>query len=169
MSWGSLGTITFLPLAGPLDEGWKAAVELAEHPRIGRKPTLQLTGHKLEELTLRVRLDASLGCSPESDLATWDAAMEAGEVLPLVMGLTGDSGCYASEWLIASLDVTAVERAPGGGRIRHLEASISLKEYAAPEGLTVSTRKTPPPALRKKGRAPSPAVASGPGYTEEEP
>lgn len=165
MSWGSLGDIVFLPLAGPLDEGWKAAVEIAEHPRIGRKPTQQLAGLKLEELSLRVCLDVSLGCSPEEDVATWRTAMEAGEALPLVMGATGDSGCYASDWLLASLDVTSVERAPGGGRIRHLELAVALKEYVAPDDLPVSKRKARP-AVRKKGKV-SPAVASGSGYKED--
>nr|WP_320132001.1 phage tail protein [uncultured Holophaga sp.] len=157
MSWGSLGDLVFETIAGPLDEAYKWAMDVAEHPVAGRKARLQVVGPKLQELTLRIRLHTSINSSPELDLRVLKDSMEAGEVLDLVIGELPDQGLWAGQWLLTSLDLAAIERWPGG-LIRNTEVTLTLKEWVAPSDLTVSQRK----AVKPKGGTISPAVtASG--------
>lgn len=157
MSWGALGDITFETIAGPTDEAYKWAVDIAEHPTIGRKARSQFIGAKLQELTLQIRINTSINSNPELDLRTLKDSMEAGEVLDLVVGEQADQGLWAGTWLLTSMDLAALERWPGG-RIRNVEVTLTLKEWVEPSELTVSQRKAKKPAVRKKGKTTPPAT-----------
>lgn len=160
MSWGALGDIIFEPIAGPVDESHKWAVDMAEHAVLGRKARLQFLGTKLQDMTLRILLHSSINSNPELDLRVWKDSMEAGEVLDLVVGVQTNLGLWGGKWLLTSMDLGTIERWPGG-RLRSAEVSLTLKEWVDPPELQVSQRAAP--AIRKKGKV-SPAVAAGPGY-----
>jgi phage protein U len=159
MNWGALGDIVFEPMAGPLDETHKWAVDIAEHALIGRKPRLQMTGPKLQELTLRIRLHTSTNANPELDLRVLKDSMEAGEILDLVVGEQSDLGLWAGQWMLTTIDIGAVERWPGG-RIRNAEVTLTLKEWVEPADLQVSARKNPPKAVRPNGKTAPPSIQS---------
>lgn len=154
MSWGALGDITFETIAGPMEEAYKWAMDVAEHPTVGRKARLQVVGPRLQELTLRIRLNTSLNSNPEQDLRVMKDSMEAGEILDLVIGELPDQGLWAGQWVLASMDLASLERWPGG-MLRNVEVTLSLKEWVEPSELTVSKRKAKEnaKAVKKKGKA----------------
>jgi phage protein U len=148
-------------MAGPTDFQDKQEVELAEHPVVGGKTRLQLTGLKPEEITLQITLHTSTTESPEADLLYLKACMESGEVLDLVLG-RHDSGVYAGKYVLAGIDHQRAEQWPNG-KIRHATATIRLREWVKPPDLVVSSRKTPPTGIKSKtgaGKGLSPAVQS---------
>lgn len=157
MSWGSLGDLTFGLLGAPLSFEDKQEANLSEHEVINEKGHIQHLGPKLEEITLRIALHArTTEFSPETDLLLLKMAMDEGTVLDLVIG-EEDSGLYAGQFLIQSIQHDRQEQWPNG-KIRYAEATISLKEYVKPSDLVVSSRKTLAGLKTTKGKAAAASV-----------
>jgi hypothetical protein len=160
-----LGPHVFGLGAGPSAETLKIGANLAEHARLGRKPTQQLASLRLQEWELTVNLhDAAHDVGPT--IEALKASMEEGEVLDLVIGDRPDAGAWAGQWLIADMDVESVSRAPGGEPYS-ADLKLRLREWSPREGLDVSKRR--PPAVRPKAPAAKPPEPTGPGYRTEAP
>jgi phage protein U len=160
MAWGSLGDFVFNRLSGPSSESLKGGAVYAEHARIGRKATQQLTGIKLQETEWQVSFHHSIDPDITSTLEGIMNACEAGEILDLVIGDLPYSGIFAGQWVIHDYDVDSIARAPGG-KIYSLELKLKLKEWVTKDGLEVSKRP-PPPAVKTDPKKPKPPT--GPGY-----
>lgn len=154
--WGSLGDLTFSLLGGPIEFSDKQEADWAEQPVLDGAPRLQLVGRKLEEITLRIRLHPLTTDNPDLDLRSLRDSMVQGDPQDLVIG-QDQSGIYAGRFVIQSLEHNRIEQWPNG-RIRLVEATLKLKEWAPAPGLVVSARKVPPPAVRKKGQATPPST-----------
>lgn len=154
--WGALGDLQFTLLGGPVEFQDKQEADWAEHPIVGGKTRLQMTGLKAEELTLRIRLHPFLTSNPDLDLRSLLDSMRQGDPQDLVIG-NQDSGIYAGKFVIASVEHDRVDQWPDG-RIRLAEVTLNLKEWTTAPGLQVSARKTPPAAIRKAGQGASPST-----------
>jgi hypothetical protein len=165
MNWGSLGPHVFGAGAGPSAETLKIAVALAEHSRLGRKPTQQLAALRLQELEWTINLH-SANLDVGATVEALKASMEEGEVLDLVQGDLPDAGAWAGQWLITDMDIESVARAPGGA-IYSADVKLRLKEWVQREGLEVSKRKAP--AVKPKAPAAARQHSEGPGYRTEAP
>ena len=152
MPWGALGSHRFERTAGPQAETLKMAANYAEHARIGRSPTQQITGHKLQDYELQVKLHHSIGDVSET-LRDFKKSMDEGEVLDLALGEEPDTGIWAGQWLLASMDLESITRMPGG-RVYSADLKLRLREWVQREGLETSPRK--PPAVKPK-KTPAPA------------
>jgi phage protein U len=162
-AWASLGPHVFD--AGASAETLKIAVALAEHSRLGRKPTQQLASLKLQELEWALALH-SAKYDVAATVEALKASMEEGEVLDLVQGDLPDTGAWAGQWLITDMDIESVARAPGGA-IYSADLKLRLKEWVRREGLEVSKRKAP--AVKPKAPAAEKKHSEGPGYRAEAP
>ena len=60
----------------------------AEHAVMGSKPLLEFIGPGLEEISFKVKLDASCGVDPDSEFKTLQEIRDSGEVCVLVFGDT---------------------------------------------------------------------------------
>jgi len=145
MTWGSLGPHTFD--IGPNTESLKLAVNIAEHPRIGRKPTQQLSSEKPQELSWTITLHRS-NYDVGVTIQALQTSMQEGEILDLVHGEQPDTGAWAGQWIITDIEIEEITRVPGG-HIYSANIKLTLKEWVQRENLTVSKR-TPPPAVKPK-------------------
>jgi hypothetical protein len=169
-SWGSLGPHVFGIGAGPSAETLKMGASLAEHARIGRKPTQQLAALQLQELEWTINLHDSRH-DVAAVIEALTASMDAGEILDLAHGDQPGTGAWAGQWVITDIEVESLARAPGGA-IYSADVKLRMREWAQREGIEVSQRK-PPPAIKPKaprpigraGTAPDGAAEpTGPGY-----
>jgi len=158
MSWGSLGSVQFEPLAGPTDFSARMSVEYAEQSLVGRKPVLQAVGDKLDELTLQIRVHYTLNADVQASVKAITQALRDHQVLSLVLGTAPDAGIYAGEYVLTDLSQTIQELWPDG-TLKWVEMSLTLKEWVEDANLQVSARQNPPPAIRpKKTGTPAPAT-----------
>ena len=172
MAWGALGDMVFTLLGGPFSFSDKQEADFAELGLLGSKPRLQFVGAKLEEITLQIRLHALTTPTIELDLRSLRDTLTQGDVVDLVIGQE-QTGIYAGKFVLTSLEHDRQEQWPNG-RLRLAEATLKLKEWTPAPGLVVSARKTPPPAIRKKGKSPAPATqwkteTNKDGYTQRTP
>ena len=162
MLWGALGGIEFGFCEGPATETLKNAVKYASHDRLGRAPIRQFVGRNLQTVEWTINLHCQTTPDLENLIATLKMSMENGEILDLVYGDAPDTGIWAGQWTIDSLDIDSLTRAPGGA-LYSANIKIKLTEWVQREDLVVSKRQ-PPPALKPSGKKPPPPPPTGPGY-----
>jgi phage protein U len=90
MSIGSFGHIVFETSADRIRTwskfGRTGKVRFAEHAVHGEKPVLEYIGPGLEEISLQVRFDATLGVNPEKEIAALRELRDAGTAQQLIIG-----------------------------------------------------------------------------------
>jgi phage protein U len=161
MLWGALGSIEFGFCEGPSSETLKTGVKYAPHDRLGRAPTRQLVGRNLQTVEWTISLHRQTTPDLENLIATLKTSMEKGEILDLTYGDAPDTGIWAGQWTIDSLDIDSLTRAPGGA-LFSANLKIKLTEWVQREDLIVSKRQ--PPAVKPTGSKPAPPPPTGPGY-----
>jgi len=161
MLWGALGNIEFGICEGPSAETLKLAVKYAPHERLGRAPTRQFTGRNLQMLEWTISLHCQTTPDLDAVILALKTSMESGEIMDLVHGDAPDTGIWAGQWTIDSLDVESISRFQGGA-LFSANLKIKLTEWVQREDLAVSKRQ-PPPAV-KSGSKPPPPPPKGPGY-----
>lgn len=119
-------------------EGYKGFQELtgtnetvlSEHPVIEGKPRLQMTGEKLEEISLKFLLHASF-CNPESELEKLQSYRRQGQVVPFVAG----DGTTFGDYVIKSI-ARSYTQTDNSGAIIGIELDVTLTEVYNPGGKT---------------------------------
>ena len=158
-SWGALGDLVFTCINGPYEFNDKQEMDYAEHAHAFGKPSLQLIGTKLEEITMKIRLHNFLSSTPTIDLRNLLEAMRTGTPQDLVIG-QDTTGNYAGKFLIQAIEHDRIEQWPNG-LIKLAEVTIKLKEYVPPAALAVSARTEPPRAVKPTGKTVAPATQVG--------
>ena len=127
----------------------KFGADYAEHALIGRKPRLQHTGDKLDEVNIELVFHISY-CDPEAELLRLRDALVAHDVLALVLG----NGDYKGRFVITELSSVS-RHTDKQGALLSVEARVALREF------TGDPAEPKPPAVRPAGSAlPLPASRS---------
>ena len=100
------------------------SVRWATHAVIGQKPILEYIGEDLAKVSLKIRLDASLGIAPAVALLRLKRMMENKKYKTLVIG-----GEYFGRFVIKSLSEDRKFHS-GNGVCTVAEVTISLIEHA---------------------------------------
>jgi phage protein U len=121
--WAVLGTIEFKLLAAPTTLDTTYAADYAEHSLINRKPRLQFTGLKTDDIKIDLTFHIDF-CDPEAELEKLNEALSAHISLALVYG----NGKYAGEFVITEI-VSKLKHTAPNGKVLLLDASVTLREY----------------------------------------
>ena len=165
MTWGALGDFVFEANAGPFEEDVAWDIAYAEHARIGRKATLQLTGLGLQSATWKIRLHHQTHPDIAAALQQLKDMAEQGGPQELTFGSQPDTGAWAGHFVIEGIKIADIARAPGG-RIHSAEVELKLKEWVEREGLIVTENPKPPPAVRPAGQQ-KPKIAADSAYSKD--
>lgn len=124
---GALGNIVFTVSSDfvrtPSNIKKSRSARIAKHEIIGSKPKLEFQGEDLVSMSFDIRLDASLGVSPQADINSLSTLESTGEVVDLVIG-----NVYHGAFLIESIEENT-KYTDRSGNIIVAELSISLQEY----------------------------------------
>lgn len=124
---GALGNIVFTVSSDfvrtPSNIKKSRSARIAKHDIIGSKPKLEFQGEDLVSMSFDIRLDASLGVNPQSDINSLARLYTSGEVVDLVIG-----NVYHGAFLIESIEENT-KYTDRNGNIIVAELSISLQEY----------------------------------------
>ncbi|WNA15514.1 hypothetical protein [Acinetobacter phage HFM1] len=124
---GALGNIVFTVSSDfvrtPSNIKKSRSARIAKHDIIGSKPKLEFQGEDLVSMSFDIRLDASLGVSPQSDINSLARLYTSGEVVDLVIG-----NVYHGAFLIESIEENT-KYTDRNGNVIVAELSISLQEY----------------------------------------
>jgi hypothetical protein len=102
----------------------KSGARWAAHEVIGQRPVQEYIGPALRTLSLAIRLDLNLGVDPEAEADSLRAEVEAGTILPLMIG-----GAARGDWI--ARDMTETWRQIGqDGTVGVIDLALSLEEYA---------------------------------------
>lgn len=134
----------------------KFGADYAEHAHIGNKPQLQFTGLKLHEISWQLTFHRRF-CDPEAELLKLKAAVEKHEVLPLVFA----NGDYKGKFVVQDVDVTSKQTLKDG-TMMSCEASVTLREYIAPQTLSTAKPKQAPVAIKRGKQKPAKTVKRQP-------
>jgi phage protein U len=140
MMYAVLGLIEFQFLNGFTSFERTSGAEFPEHALINRKPRLQFTGQKLDEIKIELLFHLDF-CDPEKELARLNAALAAHSSLPLVFG----NGNYAGDFVITDISART-KYSSGTGTVIAQEISATLKEYTGDPAKPVA------PAVRPAGK-----------------
>lgn len=121
-----LGDIKFEGYKGFSDFSGNNESVLSEHPVIEGKPRLQMTGEKLEEITLKFLLHSSFS-NPEKDLETLREYSRTAQVLPFVAG----DGYNYGDFVLRSISRTLTQT-NNEGSIIGIEVEVTLIEAVIP-------------------------------------
>lgn len=111
--------LTFQNLKRNVSGNWN------EYERIGMKPLPQFTGPALQEITMDIVLDASLGVRPKTLIKKIERMTETGQVYPLVLGKRVFG---SSRWRCVKSS-EAYEILLHKGEIYRAKVSLTMKEY----------------------------------------
>lgn len=129
--YAQLGSVRFEGLKSFDRYDHKASANIAQHARIDGKPRLQKIGDNLDEVSISMFLHSRF-CNPEQEKATLKSAMDAGEILPLIMG-TGD---FVGNFVITDIDEAILHTLPDGSIVAS-RLNVSLLEHY--EALNINT------------------------------
>lgn len=126
---GSLGGVVFEASSERVrtfqDLSMQRGANYAEHEVHGSKALLEFTGLALSTVSMKVRLDASLGVDPLDELADLRAILERHMAVPFVLdGVPQGDGLWVLTALTEAHEVVDARGAPVA-----VEVSLSLKEY----------------------------------------
>lgn len=123
---GTLGNIVFVVSSERIltfrDLSRNSGPRYEEHAVIGKKPVLELVGPSLDTMSLRIRLDSSHNVDPDEEADKMREAMNAGEVLPFVIG-----NKYFGDFAIMTIAENS-RNFDNKGRLLLSEITLSLKE-----------------------------------------
>ncbi len=126
-SIGALGSLPFVCSYGKVltfsDFSKDNSVRFAKHDVIGQKPKLEFIGQELSTISLKIRLDVSLGVAPKVILKHLNAMMTNGMHKSLVIG-----GEYIGRYVIESISEDRRIH-NGSGVCQVAEVTLNLKEY----------------------------------------
>lgn len=124
---GYLGGVTFYASSRSIktlnDIQKNRTAKFATHSIINKKPKLEFQGVELSAISFSVRLDASLGVSPEQEIESLNYILDNGMVCDLIIGSN-----YHGEYVIKDIG-ESVKRTDREGNTIVAELSISLMEY----------------------------------------
>lgn len=124
---GALGNIVFTVSSNfvrtPSNIKKSRSARIAKHEIIGSKPKLEFQGEDLVSMSFDIRLDASLGVSPQADINSLSTLESTGEIVDLVIG-----NVYHGAFLIESIEENT-KYTDRNGNIIVAELSINLQEY----------------------------------------
>lgn len=121
-----LGDIKFEGYKGFSDFSATNESVLSEHPVIEGKPRLQMTGEKLEEISLKFLLHSRF-CNPEKELETLQQYRREGRVVPFISGDGYNYGNFALKSIARTLTQTNAK-----GAIIGIEVEVTLLEVFNP-------------------------------------
>lgn len=130
--YSQLGNITFDGRKAPSAFSVTKESNIAEHPLIENRPTLQRVGDKLDAITMTMFFDQSF-CTPTTEIESLESSRKLGEIMGLVMG----DGRYLGEFVIKRIAVNSVSDAPNGA-IMQAEVEVELIEYYDPDRETTT-------------------------------
>lgn len=136
---GALGSLPFVCSYGKVltfsDFSKDNSVRFAKHDIIGQKPKLEFVGYELSTISLKIRLDVSLGVLPAVVLKHLNAMMNNGMHKSLVIG-----GEYIGRFVIESIgEDRRIHN--GSGVCQVAEVTLNLKEYPAANRITALSAK----------------------------
>lgn len=121
--YANLGGILFDGLKGFSSFADSRATNYAEINRVNRKPTLQRTGERLQEIDISILLHADFS-NVEADIQAFEDIRESGNSVALVLG----NGAVLGDFVIVSIN-KQTQKTDGLGNIIYLTAEIKLKEF----------------------------------------
>ena len=101
----------------------------ATHDIMSNKPVLEFTGPGLEEISFSMRLDATLGINPSTELEVLRDMRDKGEISQLILN---GKPITNHKWIVESLSENW-EQIDNSGRLLVATVDVSLKEYVPPE------------------------------------
>lgn len=125
--FSQLGTIIFNALLSPTAMAVNSETNLAEHPLIENRPTLQRVGEKLKVINMGMFFDQSF-CDPTEQLSALEASRFSSEIMPLIMG----DGSYIGEFVIKKITATTIASAPNGA-VQQMDVQVELTEFYDPD------------------------------------
>lgn len=125
--YSQLGNITFDGRKTPSVFSGTFETNIAEHPLIENRPTIQRVGEKLRTYNLTMLFDQSF-CNPSQEIASLDSSRTLGEIMPLVMG----DGRYLGDYVIKKVSVNETWNAPNGA-VLQAEVQVELLEFFDPD------------------------------------
>lgn len=137
---GLLGTVIFTVSTEKVltfdDFKRDGSARWATHEVHGIKPVSEFIGPGLDQISLTIRLDASLGVSPKMQIDTLRDYRDTGQVIPLVIG---DAPVGNGKYTVQSIseDWTRID---GRGFLVAAVLSIQLQEYAETAVITAAAR-----------------------------
>lgn len=121
-----LGDIKFEGFKGFSDFTGTNETVLSEHSVIEGKPRLQMTGEKLEEISLKFTLHVSF-CNPEKEVEILQSYRRDGQVIPFVAG----DGTTYGDFVIKTITRSYVQTDKNGSIVA-IELDVTLIEYFVP-------------------------------------
>lgn len=125
---GNFGTTVFTSSSGKVLTytalNKSAGARYAEHALILRKPLLEFTGPSLTEVTYNIRLDASHGVSPESEIKKLTDARDNGIAKPLFFG-----DKFQGNFVITNISESRKVTNPRTGDLWLADIALTIKEY----------------------------------------
>jgi len=129
---GSLGKVVFETSEKKIrtffDLKRSGSVRIGTHDLMGIKPMLEFIGPGLEQISMNVRLDVSLGLNPETELKALREMRDKGEVVKFVLNGVPVTENY---WMVEQLSEDW-KHIDNKGRLLVADVSITMKEYVKP-------------------------------------
>lgn len=132
MTIGSLGKVVFETSEKKIrtffDLKRSASARIGTHDLIGKKPILEFVGPGLEQISMNVRLDVSLGLNPADELKVLREMRDKGEIAKFILNGEPVTENY---WLIEQISEDH-RQIDNKGRLLIADLSITMKEYVKP-------------------------------------
>lgn len=132
MAIGSLGKVVFETSEKKIrtffDLKRSASARIGTHDLIGKKPILEFVGPGLEQISMNVRLDVSLGLNPADELKVLREMRDKGEIVKFILNGEPVTENY---WLIEQISEDH-KQIDNKGRLLIADLSITMKEYVKP-------------------------------------
>ena len=132
MAIGSLGKVVFETSEKKIrtffDLKRSASARIGTHDLIGKKPILEFVGPGLEQISMNVRLDVSLGLNPADELKVLREMRDKGEIAKFILNGEPVTENY---WLIEQISEDH-RQIDNKGRLLIADLSITMKEYVKP-------------------------------------
>jgi hypothetical protein len=132
MAIGSLGKVVFEASEKKVrtffDLKRSASARIGTHDLIGKKPILEFVAPGLEQISMNVRLDVSLGLNPANELKTLREMRDKGEIVKFILNGEPVTENY---WLIEQISEDH-RQIDNKGRLLVADVSITMKEYVKP-------------------------------------
>lgn len=132
MAIGSLGKVVFETSEKKIrtffDLKRSASARIGTHDLIGKKPILEFVGPGLEQISMNVRLDVSLGLNPADELKVLREMRDKGEIVKFILNGEPVTENY---WLIEQISEDH-RQIDNKGRLLIADLSITMKEYVKP-------------------------------------
>jgi phage protein U len=146
--YAQLGSVRFEGLKSFDRYSLKSSANIAQHARIDGKPRLQKIGDNLDELSLDMLLHSRF-CTPEQEKATLKAAMDAGEVMPLITG----AGDFVGNFVIQGID-ESIMHTDAQGRIIMSRLAVSLIEHYESSNINLAVQAATRTAFANAANSP---------------